>query len=178
MTYFVNNVQENVYTLAYEGDLLISKTSQVDSYNAREEFEYENGYLKFRKKFYFDEGNYIPYITTQYTFEGGNISEALESFTYANKSPYSLHQAYTHDQKNNPFKNMNKYFNLIYFDQAIDGLNTNNLIGNEYYTVGELGAPINIVCEINYNSEDFPTMIKRRYAHSETPITITTIEYQ
>jgi hypothetical protein len=147
------------YYCNYEGDKLINISSEDGDY--QETFSYEDDKIiqvqspEVRSKYLYDKNKNLGEIKTSYI--SSNFMKEFSSFYYfTENNATSIKQntfylsdeittTYKFDNKNNPYKNHNKYFKLTYGD-----INQNNVIEESSYLR-------TIKYTIEYDLDGFPT---------------------
>lgn len=174
-SYYNHNLSQST-TFTYDGEEL-KYTLSGDSEDEKTEYYYSNGILSTIKSGYLNGNNFTVLNTKNYLFNSAsNVSEVVTNSTNGG-SNYSYNNVYTYDSKNNPMKDMNKYFRLGFLCEGFDGLSTNNKITRYAYSPTTTET-IEQYFQIIYNSDNFPTEIKKYSTTNNVLISETSIEYQ
>jgi hypothetical protein len=169
-----NGTPSDTTHIFYNGNM-ISSTISDQNQNYRTDYSFNNGYISSRRQYYI--GNDVPELlgTVNFTYQSGNVVEEVRSSAALGSVP--SHITYTYENKNNPTRGMNKYFQVLFGNEGFDGLSRNNPITRSYYNEGNESNITTQDYQMVYNSDNFPINIKR-FSNSGALISDTTIEYR
>ncbi|MFC6098222.1 hypothetical protein ACFPVY_16345 [Flavobacterium qiangtangense] len=170
---YVNNQLNSTSSYIYEGDNLVK--IQMES-SEKAELTYVNGNLASISYYsgYNDSWSLLGKET--YTFNNGNISQVIDQNSNGGMNSTSK-STYVYGSGKNPFKDLNFYLRLTLEFEGIHPLNTNIATSSNYFNNLEATTPSSqFTFQTIYNSENFPTEIKR-YDNSNNLLTKTAIEY-
>lgn len=177
LNYSKNGTADGFTSYYYTGDLL-SYTLSGDNQEEKTEYFYTNNVLVSEKTGYLDQGKYIVQEKADYSFnEAKNITQSIKTSSVFGPETVSK-QIYSYDDKNHPMKYMNKYYRLVFEIEGFNGKSTNNVVSRESYYPITNTVPNYYKYEIVYNSNNFPTEIKKIGVSDNNLISKTTIEYQ
>lgn len=172
--YTQNGSADGLTTFVYDGDNLLY-TLSGETQDERTDYTFSNGHLATAKTYYPVGPDEELLQSVAYLYENGNVAEELRSTFWFGADATKL--AYTYDDKNSPFKSMNKYLRIVMGNEGFDGLSANNpLTKTTYNPVGEV-TPEVFHYTIEHNAQNYATLIKR-YDSSDVLISETAIEYQ
>lgn len=172
--YTQNGSADGLTTFAYNGDELLY-TLSGETQDERTDYTFLNGHVATAKVYYPVGPDEELLQSVSYLYENGNVAEELRStFWFGADATKSV---YTYDDKNSPFKGMNKYLRIVIGNEGFDGLSANNpLTKTAYNPVGE-ATPDVFHYTIEHNAQNYATLIKR-YDSNDVLISETAIEYQ
>jgi hypothetical protein len=174
---YYNNTFDQSTKFTYSGEDL-QYTLSGDNEDEKTEYSYSGGILSAIKSGYLNGNNFTILNTDNFLFNASsNVSESITNFTNGG-SNYSYKDIYTYDSKNHPMKDMNKYFRLVFSCEGFDGLSNNNVISRDSYSPVTSTIPQEYNYQIIYNSDNFPTEIKKYATANNDLISETSIEYQ
>jgi hypothetical protein len=158
----------------YTNNFITSVSSGVNQ-RYTTNYLYNNGYLNLVKTY--DVSSQMPELvnTVNYIYQSGNVVKQIRTNTFFGSIP--SHVIYSYDNKNNPLRGMNKYFRILYANEGFDGLSLNNPITRAYYEQGNEENITTQYYQMEYNSNNYPTNIKR-FSENDVLISDTTIEYR
>ncbi|HEY6142264.1 MAG TPA: hypothetical protein VIV55_02395 [Flavobacterium sp.] len=177
LNYFKNGTADGFTSYYYTGDLL-SYTLSGKNQDEKTEYFYTNGVLTSEKSGYLDGTIYVFQERIVYSFnEAKNITQSIKTSLVYGPETVSK-EIYSYDNKNHPMKYMNKYYRLGFDIEGFDGKTINNVVSRESYYPITNTVPNYYNYEIVYNSDNFPTEIKKIAVSGNNLISKTTIEYQ
>jgi len=146
----------------------------------------ENNVFKQRKEYTFNVEKLVETIkicTNEQTCEASKVYKNKYKLTNISETADSTlaipnRTTFTHDTKNNPFKNHNIFIRLLLNDVLYKSYNTNNVIKEEKYD--NISDSINYKSndyDLIYDSDDFPTSVIKYNSNDEVLITYK-FEYQ
>jgi hypothetical protein len=177
----INNYKSDVLSgflsFTYDGDLL-KYTLSGEKQDEKTVYSYINSILTSQKSGYLNGAEFVVLGTKNYSFNKDmNVAETLKSSNNGG-TVYDSKRNSFYDTKNNPMKFMNKYFKIIYECEGFDGLSKNNETSfDSFYPISST-TPSKIRFEIVYNTDNFPTEIKKLSVSNNSLISKTNIEYQ
>jgi len=174
---FKDGILDGYSSYYYEGDLL-RYVLTGENQDEKTEFLYENGVLLSEKSGYLAGSDFVVLDKKSYVFnESKNMTQSIEISSFFGPETTSK-EIYSYDNKNNPMKYMNKYYRIMFGIEGFDGKTANNVISRESYYPVTTENPNYYDYEMVYNSDNFPTEIKKIARLNKTLISKTSIEYQ
>lgn len=172
---YQNSILQGTTNLIYNGNLL-----QIVQVNAgeRTQFTYQGNVLKSSEYQSNSNSGWTTLESKNYTFDANNnISETLR-FNNFSGTPSNYKYGSTYDNKNNPFSQMNPYIRLFFDFETIDILSQNNKSKTFTFT-----SPTSTTStqteyyEIIYNSQNYPTSVKKKRFTTNVLVSEMSIEY-
>ncbi len=141
--------------LTYDGTKLIRTANQEE----KAEYTYVNGVLKSVTESTYTNNQWEFYEKKEYAFDQNNVTEIRASSKYATTVSKSK---YIHDDKKNPFSGMNPYLGYLIHFESLHPLDQNNrLIQQRYASAASNDIVGTASYQIQYNSEGYPTEIRK-----------------
>ena len=159
---------------AYEGKLL--KTINDINGQKIEEYEYLNDVLI--KKYIYIKGlsGNQTYLFEVINYETIDDNFVKESHVGVSSSQFDFNQCYKFDLSNNPFKNLDITVRKTFLIEHCSPISQNNII--EQWSLDSNNQPSpSIVLDINYDANNFPVKIIRKFTATQTIANETNIEY-
>jgi hypothetical protein len=181
--YFQNNGAQpySTTTFTYAGNLLTQRNAAQD----RTEYTYSGESLSGQKYYYLYPPEYglDPKLIQQnsYTYDSGNILEDLQDYKglVDGNGAYIARNVHAYDSKNNPLRYMNPYFRIIFKSENFNGLSNSNITSTTtHIPVDSADEDSGYDFEYTYNSDNYPTQIKKYYKSGHQLISTTDIAYQ
>jgi len=172
---YKNNEQQTLTTFYYTGDILTFLL--LDDQHDKVEYLYNDGILSKINIGYLSNGEFNIRSTQELTFDtSGNAIKSTDHLDLEGEMDLGEETTYTYDNKNNPARDINKYYRQISGILHFNGLNVNN-IASESHTSLTSGAVSLFTYEYIYNADGFPTEMKK-YDGEHQLQAVTNIEYQ
>ena len=172
---YVNGTIQTTNNFTYVGDLLQTVTGDNGQ---RVRFTYQGQILRTIFNELSSSNNWYVNDSKTITFDVN--ANSTEDLNYSNFGgmPATYKSGYNYDNKNNPFKQMNRYFRMVFNTETTSILNQNNQIAKfSFSSPTSTVSTQSEVYEIIYNTQEYPTLIKkRRYSNNEL-VSELSIEY-
>lgn len=169
--YTRNGSADGLTTFYYNGEAL-NYTLSGESQEERTNYNFSNGNLS-NITVYIDGTAPVLLQSSNFTYSNGNVAQEMRTSPSFGTSKL----VYTYDGKNSPFKGMNKYLKLVMSNEGFDGLSASNpLTKKAYYPIDDT-TPQEYYYILEYNEQNYPTLIKRYNSESDFLISETAIEY-
>lgn len=170
-----NNILQRSNTLSYLGDNLISVLADNGE---KTEFTYSGNTLSSMANGSVSGAIFVANESQIYSFNSSNNLIQLIKNNSFGGSQNSYKSAFTFDTANNPFKMMNPYLRLVLSYESIDILSKNNKTQTFAFTspTGTTSTQTEYY-NIIYNSQNYPTSIKKKRFTTNELVSEMTIEY-
>lgn len=153
--YYEANTLMSSYTISYNGTMLTSMLTDESLSN----YQYIDGKVSSYQYLAGSGTNYTLYEEENYEYTNNNVVVVNGTRYYASTPSY-YKWGYDYDSKNDLLKNMNPYLKFIFKFESTTPFSQNNaLVG---YTYNSSNARVqDYTYQITYNSDNFPTNIKK-----------------
>ena len=166
-----NGTLEKTNGFVYENNKLMTVTSEDE----RTIFNY-NGQGKVASvqyQYLRSDNTWASQGSESFLFAGNNVSQVIQTSSWSNSK-----SQFTYDDKNNPMRDMNPYFRMLYGIAGVHPMSENNYITQAYFSTPTATIPsANYHNEITYNDKNFPILIKRLTSSNQMSES-TEIEYE
>lgn len=172
---YINGTLQTTNNFAYAGDLLQTVTGNNGQ---RIRFTYQGQVLRTIFNELSSLNSWYVNDSKMVTFDSNaNITEDL-AYSNFGGMPATYKSGYSYDNKNNPFKQMNRYFRMVFNTETINVLNQNNQIAKfSFSSPTSTVSSQSEVYEITYNAQEYPTLIKKRRFSNNELVSELSIEY-